>query len=156
MQTAVFFLPRRDSHHTQPLRSLLFLFGKLPCKHDFCGGDNNSSRLLCKRPSFPTRRDSHHTQPLRSLLFYLVNCRASTTFAVETIIQVVCLANGRLLPAPEGLSPHATAPLFAFFIWQITVQARLLPNKKSNLKVLFRLRVVETIRLELMTSTMST
>lgn len=29
-----------------------------------------------------------------------------------------------------------------FFIWQITVQARLLPNKKSNLKVLFRLRVV--------------
>ena len=99
-----------------------------------------------------------HTTRNRSALcfFYLANYRASTTFAVETIIQVVCDANGRLLPAPEGLSPHATAPLFAFFIWQITVQARLLPNKKSNLKVLFRLRVVETIRLELMTSTMST
>ena len=155
MQTAVFFLPRRDSHHTQQLRSLLFLFGKLPCKHDFCGGDNNSSRLLCKRPSFPTRRDSHHTQQLRSLLFYLVNCRASTTFAVETIIQVVCLANGRLFPLGETPTTRNSSAL-CFFIWQIAVQARLLPNKKSNLKVLFRLRVVETIRLELMTSTMST
>ena len=155
MQTAVFFLPRRDSHHTQPLRSLLFLFGKLPCKHDFCGGDNNSGRLLCKRPSFPAQRDSHHTQPLRSLLFYLANYRASTTFAVETIIQVVCFANGRLFLLRETLTTRNRSAL-CFFIWQIAVQARLLPNKKSNLKVLFRLRVVETIRLELMTSTMST
>lgn len=38
---------------------------------------------------------------------------------METIIQVVCGANGRLFPAPEGLSPHATAPLFAFLFGKL-------------------------------------
>ena len=51
--------------------------------------------------------------------FYLASCHARTTFAVETIIQVVCFANGRLFPAPEGLPPHATAPLFAFLFGKL-------------------------------------
>ena len=75
---------------------------------------------------------------------------------VETIIQVVCGANGRLFPTRRDSYHTQMLRITLFFISPKIVQAHYCRNKKNNLKIHFRLRVVETIRLELMTSTMST
>ena len=82
MQTAVFFLPRRVSHHTQMLRICL-LFYLANCRASTTFAVETIIQVVCGANGrlFPTRRDSHHTQPLRSLLFYLASCHASTTFA---------------------------------------------------------------------------
>ena len=85
-------------HATAPL--FAFLFGKLPCKHDFCGGDNNSGRLLRKRPSFscserlpPHATAPHATAPLFAFLFGKLPCKHDSCQIKkqpESSFQVAC------------------------------------------------------------------